>query len=205
MIRDSFVFYRSFAKAIKRLKSDEERLELYDAIIAYGLDGEETENSAIVSALMELIVPQIDANNKRFVDGKKGGRPSKPVVSEEITGGFEDKNHRLSKPKPNVNANANENENENVHENDNVNDNANALGSSGGGSSFDDDFNLWKMLGAEGIDQIYEAYPESGGFLLDEVYTDIKAKKKKIKNPVAFVLGYAKKVGWDDKADHMPD
>ena len=55
----------------------------------------------------------------------------------------------------------------------------------------------------EKVDQIYDVYPESGGFLIDEVFNEVKAKKKKVKDPVAYILGYAKNKNWDDKADHF--
>jgi len=71
---------------------------------------------------------------------------------------------------------------------------------SGGGA---DEFNIFKMLGGEGIDKIYDEYPNSGGDLIQEVYENVKAKRTSVKNPVAYVLGYAKRVGWDDDADHF--
>ena len=74
---------------------------------------------------------------------------------------------------------------------------------SGGG--LEEEFNIWNQLGADGIDAVYEAYPNSGGFLLDAVHNEIKTKKKKVKSPLGYVLGYAKKVGWDDKAEHFEE
>ena len=71
----------------------------------------------------------------------------------------------------------------------------------GGGGA--DEFNIFKMLGGEGIDKIYDEYPNSGGDLIQEVYENVKAKRTSVKNPVAYVLGYAKRVGWDDSADHF--
>ena len=71
----------------------------------------------------------------------------------------------------------------------------------GGGG--DDEFNIYKLLGGEGIDKIYEVYPNTGGDLIQEVFEDVKAKRKKVKSPVAFVFGYAKSVGWDDNAEHF--
>ena len=70
----------------------------------------------------------------------------------------------------------------------------------GGGA---DEFNIFKMLGGDGIDKIYDEYPNSGGDLIQEVYENVKAKRTSVKNPVAYVLGYAKRVGWDDNADHF--
>lgn len=74
--RESFIFYRSFAEAIKCLKEDL-HLKMIEAIIKYGLDGEETELEGPLKAMFILIKPQIDANNKRYIDGCKGGRPKK--------------------------------------------------------------------------------------------------------------------------------
>lgn len=73
----------------------------------------------------------------------------------------------------------------------------------GRGLNDDDSFNIWKKLSPQDVDSIYEVYPESGGFLIDEVYEDVKTKRKKVDKPVQYILGYAKNVGWDDNADHF--
>ena len=75
--------------------------------------------------------------------------------------------------------------------------------SRGGSASDGDEFNLWKQLDADGIDKIYDEYPESGGFLIEEVAADVRVKKKRVKNAVSYILGYAKRVKWDDSADHF--
>ena len=117
-MRDSFVFYKSFAKGIKCL-SDADRLKIYDAIVSYALDGDALELDGVAECIFELIKPQIDANQKKYEDGKKGGRPKKEEngknhsFENKKTSGFENK-------KPNVNENENVNENVNVNENDNV-------------------------------------------------------------------------------------
>ena len=119
MERDSFVFYRSFYKALNGLPPDVHK-EIITAICEYALDGTEPELDGISYTVFELIRPQIDANNKRYVNGAKGGRPKKPLVLKTITNGYETGNHRLSNEKPNVNDNVNENDNENENENENV-------------------------------------------------------------------------------------
>lgn len=132
MIQDSFVFYDSFRKAVKK-KSDDKRLAFYEAIIDYALTGIEPDLDEELESLFIMAKPQLDANTKRKKDGKKGGRPSKKddenvsnnyeetIVSEEEnykkTSGFENKNHRLKNKKPNVNVN----DNVNVNVNANVN------------------------------------------------------------------------------------
>ncbi|MFJ1431928.1 DUF6291 domain-containing protein [Capnocytophaga canimorsus] len=84
MERDSFVVYKSFLSAIKRLKRRDIQGELALAIIEYGITGVMTECGEIVELAMELIKPQIEANNQKYLNGKKGaehgkkgGRPKK--------------------------------------------------------------------------------------------------------------------------------
>ena len=111
-MKESFIFYESFLNTLDELDPETE-LTIYRAITHYALRGEETELTGTAKAIFHLIQPQIDANNKRYEDGKKGGRPKiktsgfekqKPVVLEN----GENK-------KPNVNVNVNENVNENVN------------------------------------------------------------------------------------------
>ena len=135
MERDSMVFYRSFMDSILKLEQQfdaDTAMQLFKVIAHYGIDGVQDEMSPIIDLMFTTIKPQIDANTKRFVDGKKGGRPkktsgkatTKPVVSKKITSGYEsnkpvvidDENQWLSKSKPNVNVN----DNVNVNENENV-------------------------------------------------------------------------------------
>lgn len=83
MERKSFVFYRSFYDSISKL-DEETRLKCYEAIIAYGLNGTEPDSdSVIVNAIVELIKPLIDINNKRYMNGCKGGRPKKNKNADE--------------------------------------------------------------------------------------------------------------------------
>ena len=76
MKRDSFVFYRSFYEAIKEL-TDEEQLTMYKALAKYALEGELDELTGVWKVVFTLVKPQLDANNKKYTDGKKGGRPPK--------------------------------------------------------------------------------------------------------------------------------
>ena len=75
-MKKAFVFYRSFYEAATPL-DDVHRLELFDAICEYGLNQTETEMKPFVKAMFTLIKPQIEANNTRYENGSKGGRPPK--------------------------------------------------------------------------------------------------------------------------------
>ncbi len=76
-MKDSFIFYRSFYEAIKILP-DKKKLEIYEMIIELGLNFNKVESKDnLIKSLFTLIEPQIASNNKRYEDGKKGGRPRK--------------------------------------------------------------------------------------------------------------------------------
>lgn len=187
-MRDSFIFYRSFFESFDGL-SKKDKLILFDAICNYALNDVEPELTGVPLSMFKLLKPQLDANIRRYENGCKGGRPKKTEAKPK-------ENQEETKPKRNDNVNVNVN----VNDNDNDNYNDNALGSSGGGSGFGNDyFNIFKRLGGEGIDKIYDVYPETGGDLIQEVFEDVKAKRREVKDPVAYVLGYAKKVGWSDE------
>lgn len=196
-MRDSFVFYRSFFESFSDL-SKKDKLALFDALCNYALNDVEPELTGAPSAMFKLLKPQVDANNRRYENGKKGGRPK---GNQTETKTKPNNNQTKTKTKPNVNDNVNVNDNDN----DNEHDNDNALGSSvsGGRYKVDDEFNLWKKLTPEDIDVLYEKFPNSGGLLIDEVFAEVKNKKVKVKSGLNYILGYAKNVGWDDNADHF--
>jgi len=117
-MRDSTIFYRSFYDSIKLLPK-RYQLAFYDALFDYMFD--DVEPSKLVggaAALFKALKPQIDVNNQRYENGKKGGRPRK--------------NQTETKPKPNDNQTYNQTETKtkpNVNDNVNVNVNGNGNGS----------------------------------------------------------------------------
>ena len=122
MERDSFVFYKSFYEAIEALPS-ETQMKIVKIICDFAFKGiDPTGLKGIEKAVFSLIKPVLESNNKRYVDGQKGGRPK---TNSKIN----KKNHRLlnsktsgyESAKPNVNVNVNDNVNENVNVNENGN------------------------------------------------------------------------------------
>ena len=73
MKRDSSIFYRSFYEAINDLP-DENQLDVYKSIFEYTLNFNEIELNGLARTIFTLIKPQLDANNKRYENGSKGGR-----------------------------------------------------------------------------------------------------------------------------------
>ena len=138
-MRESMVFYGSFASAIKRLPESEQLKALW-AIIDYGLYDEEPSGDGLFLIPFDVARPVMDANRQRREGARKGGRPqSKSGASDAETIGFEtesqNENHRFpetetigfetesqnetygsqnEKPNINVNVNINENKKENT-------------------------------------------------------------------------------------------
>ena len=79
MERESMVFYKSFLEATDNLEPEMYK-KVMRMIIHYGIYGETLKGDVIESAIFSLIKPQIDANNRRYANGKQGGR--KPNQSE---------------------------------------------------------------------------------------------------------------------------
>ena len=122
-MRESFVFYNSYYEAIAEF-DEIIQVHLFRAICEYALYGKIPEFSGTEKALFTLIRPTIDANEKRYINGKKGGRPpkktngyenEKPTVINSETNGYENE-------KPNVNVNVNVNETDNVTDNETDNE-----------------------------------------------------------------------------------
>lgn len=110
MARDSFIFYRSFYEAISELPK-ENQADTYDAIMQYALNQKEIELIGISKAIFSLVKPQLDANYKKYENGKQKKSKKEAKVKQNE-----------SKAETNVNDNENVNVNVNDNDNDNVGD-----------------------------------------------------------------------------------
>lgn len=108
--RDSMIFYRSFYEAIKEL-SKEQQGEIYNAIFSYGLDFTEPILTGVSKTVWTLIKPQIDANIRRYNNGKQ------PKNKQEISETEAKQEQKVSKTEANVNVNVNNNLNLNNNQN----------------------------------------------------------------------------------------
>ena len=101
-MREGVVFYRSFADAIKSLP-EELQLEALWGVIEYGLDGKIPDGNGVATAIYLMAKPQIDANNKRYENGTKGGRPitkAEPKDNQTITKAEPKDNQTITKAEP---------------------------------------------------------------------------------------------------------
>ena len=110
-MRDSVVFYRSFYDAIKNIP-EADQLKVYTAIMEYAMNDVQPEIDGIALAIFLLVKPQIDANNKRYENGKK------PKVKQAVSKSEASCKQNISKSEANVNVKENEKENVNVKEKD---------------------------------------------------------------------------------------
>lgn len=90
--RDGFLFYRSFYEAVKELNKRDKTAVIL-AICDYALNGVEPSLSGSAASVWILIKPILDANQRRYQNGKKGGRPK--------TGTEPNSNQSESEPKGN--------------------------------------------------------------------------------------------------------
>ena len=117
--RESFVFYNSFYSAIITLP-EEEQLLMFKAVIERALFGKEPSLKGCAKGMYDLISPQLKANERRYLNGCKGGKYG-------VLGGRPPKNPKetpnkpQNNPKETPNDNVNVNDNENANVNDNVN------------------------------------------------------------------------------------
>lgn len=100
-MRDSFVFYRSFYEALKEMDKNVQA-DCLMALAQYALDGDMPALTPEVRMFMTLAKPQIDANNQKFVNGSKGGRP-KRINNQTETKTEPENNQEITEPKPNDN------------------------------------------------------------------------------------------------------
>ena len=103
MSRNSLILYKSFVDAIQSVDDMAEQGRIYNAIANFALKGEEPNLQGVAKIIFEMAKPQIEANNKRYENGKKGGefgklggRPKKQAPTEPPQ---EEKPKKEPKPK----------------------------------------------------------------------------------------------------------
>lgn len=140
-MRDSMVFYRGFMEALDCLDAETYK-QAVQGIMKYAMDEEEPDLTGAAKMAFLFMKPQIDANNRRYDNGrkgaeygKKGGRPKKATPEEPLDGISETPVNPLKNPcetpkKPLNNPTetpCGENETPNVNVNVNVNENVNEI------------------------------------------------------------------------------
>jgi hypothetical protein len=105
-MRDNMLIYRSFFEAIKDLPA-EDQAEVWNAIFELGLNGKLVDLKGIPNTVFKLIRPQIEANIKRFQNGKIP--KNKQNKSESEANQEQNKSETESNKNNNININKNDN------------------------------------------------------------------------------------------------
>ena len=104
-MRESFIIYKSFFEAGEQIRNKVDRLLFYEAIFKFALFQEECELSGVAKGMFVLVKPQLEANLRKFENGKKPKQNRSKVEANDKQNG--------SKTEGNVNDNVNVNENDN--------------------------------------------------------------------------------------------
>ena len=187
-----FIVYGDIKAVIDEL-DDGQVAQLFRGMVEYFINGREPKFSGILKFVFIPIKQQMDRDADKYVQKCEKMRENANKRWQNANASNGNQLHAND-------ANTNTKTNTKTDTKTTTTTNKNASG--GGSYDGDDDFNIWKRLTPDDIDKIYDAYPDSGGFLIEEVASDVKRKKKKVENAASYILGYAKRVGWDDKAEH---
>ncbi len=101
-MRDSTIIYRSFYEAVKELPAINQA-EVWTAIFEYSLNFRQIELIGLSKTIFTLIKPQLDANIKRYENGKRPKSAKKEAEPKQ----------KVSESEANVNDNVNVNGNVN--------------------------------------------------------------------------------------------
>lgn len=110
------IIYRSFFEAISEIPK-ENQAEVWQAVFEYGLNFKDVELNGLSKTIFTLIKPQLDANIKKFHNGKKPKQKQNQIKNEandkqQLSKTEAKQKQSISKTEANVNDNVNDNENE---------------------------------------------------------------------------------------------
>ena len=194
-----FVIYGDVQAVVDEL-NDEQAGKLFRAMLVYFATGKAPKFDGVLKYVWIPIKQQMDRDREKYDAKCQKNRESIQKYWDKVktnTNEYERKRTYTNATNTNTDTKTNTNTDTDIDTTTNTNTNTDTKG--GGGVYDDDFFNIFKRLGGEGIDKVYDKYPNTGGDLIQEVFEDVRAKRKMVKDPVAYVLGYAKKVGWSDE------
>jgi len=135
--RESMLMYRSTREMLQEMKEEnsDQYLKALEMYMDYAFDGTEpdlTGEPLIMKLFWKAAKPLIDANNRNYINGCKGGAPignSNAKKQPKTTQKQPRVNRKTTQKQGNVNVNDNDTDNDtvnaHVNDNDNVNDNVN--------------------------------------------------------------------------------
>ena len=191
-----FIVYGDIKAVIDEL-TDEQVAQLFRGMVEYFTTGKAPKFSGVLKFVWITIKQQMDRDKEKYDAKCEKNRENIKAYWERTK-----ENERIRTNTNATNKDTNTNTDTKTNTDTDTTTTTNTDTNARGGGGCDDDFNIWKRLTPDDIDAIYDVYPDSGGYLIEEVASDVKAKRKNVRNARTYILGYAKRVGWDDKADH---
>ena len=85
-MRDSILMYKSHCDALEALPPEQFKAAV-TAIWKYGMEDIEPEGDPVTVAMVGMVRPLIDKNNKRYENGRKGGRPENQAETKRNQNG----------------------------------------------------------------------------------------------------------------------
>ena len=189
-----FIVYGDIKAVVDEL-TDEQTGQLFKGMVGYFTDGKAPKFTGILKFVWITIKQQMDRDKEKY--------DAKCEKNRENIKAYWERTKENERIRTNTNATNKDTDTKTDTKKDTDTDTTTDTDTKArGGGGYDDGFDLWKMLTPDDIDAIYDAYPDSGGHLIEEVVNDVRTKRKKVRNARTYILGYAKRVGWDDKAEH---
>ncbi len=134
MAKDTFIFYKSFYDAISLLEDDESKIRVIEAVCDYVFNDSLEKSKELNKAehiFFTMATPLIDANNRNYENGCKGGAPKgnqnarghgAPIGNQSAKGyGAPKGNQNAKKQTNNLENKQTTNDNDNVKEKVNLN------------------------------------------------------------------------------------
>ena len=201
--KKGFIVYDDTQEVVSRL-SDEEAGKLFKGMLGYSVDGKAPKFRGVLEFIFIPIKQQMDRDAEKYEAKCEKNRKNIKRYWEKVKSDTNEYERiRSNTMATNKDTDTDTDTKTDIDTDTTTDTDTDTDTKACGGSADDgDSFNIWKRMTVEDVDRIYESYPESGGLLIDTVYADVKEKKKRVRNPVSYILGYAKRVGWDDNADH---
>ena len=188
--------------------TDEQLGKLFRGMLNYFYTGKAPKFTGVLKFAFIPIKQQMDRDKEKYDTKCEKNREKIQKYWDRVKSGTTEYNSiPMYTNATNINTNTNTDTNTDTDINTTTNTNTNIKAMRGGADDDDDDniFSIWKRLTPEDVDAVYDEYPESGGDLIQTVHDDVRTKRKRVDAPVPYILGYAKRVGWDDNAEHGGD
>ena len=188
--------------------TDEQLGKLFRGMLNYFYTGKAPKFTGVLKFAFIPIKQQMDRDKEKYDTKCEKNREKIQKYWDRVKSGTTEYNSiPMYTNATNINTNTNTDTNTDTDINTTTNTNTDIKAVRGGAGDDDDDniFSIWKRLTPEDVDAVYDEYPESGGDLIQTVHDDVRTKRKRVDAPVPYILGYAKRVGWDDNAEHRGD